>query len=376
MEFFPDWEDKFSWAVLIVFLSMTFIQLYWTLFFHARIAFHRQKSPVYTPPVSVIIAARNEEDNLYKLLPKILEQDYPKFEVVVVNHQSSDDSSFILKAYERTYRHLKVIEIERSKHLRPGKKLPLTIAVKGATYEHLVFTDADCEPSSKNWLREMAGKFSEKKKVVLGYGPYIKEKGLLNKIIRLDTVMIGLSYLSMAKARTPYMGVGRNMAYTKTVFDENKGFKSHYAIQSGDDDLFIQEVAKNNNYTVCIHPDAFCYSQAEKTWSEWYKQKSRHFTTTGQYKVIKKTLLGIYPLSLLIMYLSFGTLYWSNMVIWMPLGVLAFTLILKWWIQGKALYRLQEKEFLWFLPFWDLFYTILAPLLFYTSEKTTETTWR
>ncbi len=365
-----------EWVFIYAFYTFCVVQIIWVLYFFARIAFHKHRVNSSFPPVSVIIAARNEEDNLFKLLPSVLEQKYDEFEVIVVNHQSSDDSSHVLKAMARQYPHLKVVEIERSKHLRNGKKLPLTIAIKGASYNHLLFTDADCEPASQLWLEQMANQFTKKKEIVLGYGPYRKEKTWLNKIIRLDTIMIALNYLSLAKGGLPYMGVGRNMGYTRELFLKNNGFKSHYAIQSGDDDLFVQETAKKRNYTVCISPSAFCFSEPKKTWSDWFEQKSRHFTTTERYGVIKKTLLGIYPLTLILMYISFATLYFNNIMSWWIAGVFIGVILVKWILQGMSFVKLAGKDFVWLMPLWDLFYAIFSPIVYYTSEKSTEAKWK
>lgn len=376
MKWIPLYDETLIWIVSLVFGALCIIQLFWVLYFFARIAFHRHKKNPNHPPVSVIIAARNEEDNLFKLLPKILEQKYPKFEVIVVNHQSLDNSSYVLKALTRVYPHLKIIELKRNEHIRNGKKLPLTVGIKGAKYENLVFTDADCEPSSKFWLKEMASQFSTKHEIVLGYGPYKKEKGFLNKIIRLDTAMIGINYLSLAKGGAAYMGVGRNLGYTKSLFLNNKGFKSHYAVQSGDDDLFIQEVAKNRNYTICLTPNAFCFSNGEKTWKDWFKQKSRHFTTTQHYRVIKKLLLGIYPLSLILFYFSFITLCVNNWLSWMTIGFFVFTILIKWFIQAMCFFKLKEKEFIWLLPIWDLMYSILSPIVYFSTEKSIAAKWK
>lgn len=378
MQVLPNSEDVFMWIVLVAFCVFAFIQLFWVIFFYARLALHVEpKIPNNkNVPVTIIIAARNEEDNLFHLLPKILTQDYPEFEVIVVNHQSIDDSSHILKAFQRQFTNLKVIELERSKHIRNGKKLPLTIAIKGAKYEHLLFTDADCEPNSNNWLSLMSNKFTNKKEIVLGYGAYKREPGLLNRLIRLDTAMIAANYLSYAKAGAAYMGIGRNMGYTRSLFLSVNGFKSHYALQSGDDDLFIQEAAKKGNYDICIHPDSFSYSESKKTWSDWYKQKSRHFTTTEHYAVIKKLLLGIYPLSLILFITSFILLCVIYDLCWLTIGVFSFVLLLKWIIQGCILLKLREKGFIWVFPIWDLVYAILAPILFYTTEKSTQNQWK
>lgn len=376
MNWWIETEEVTPYVILYLFLGMAFLQLFWTFFFHARVAFHRHYQRRNTPPVSIIIAARNEEDNLFKNLPTILEQNYPKFEVIVVNHQSSDYSVQLLKAFSRTHKHLRIVEIEKNKHLKHGKKLPLTVGIKGAQHEHLLFTDADCIPASKNWLADMAGCFSTKHEIVLGYGPYQKKKGFLNKVIRFDTFFIALSYFSFAKGGLPYMGVGRNLGYTKSIFMDNNGFKSHYAIQSGDDDLFIQEVAKNRNYTVCLKPDSFCYSQPEKNWADWVKQKSRHYTTTERYQVIKKIMLGIYPLSLILLYISFLTLFFYNELNFVALISFGVVVISKWFVQGRALFLLKEKKFVYCLPLWDLFYTILSPIIYYSTEKSTEVKWK
>jgi cellulose synthase/poly-beta-1,6-N-acetylglucosamine synthase-like glycosyltransferase len=364
MEIYPDINAVLPFAFTTALVVFAALQLFWVLFFYSRVSFHNEDTEkISTPPISVIIAARNEEDNLFELLPFLLEQQYPEFEVIVINHQSIDDSTHILKALQKQYEHLKVIDLPRNQHLGNGKKLSLTIAIKGAKHEHLLFTDADCKPNSDYWINGMSKHFSEKKKLVLGYGPYKKKKGFLNKIIRLDAVFIAINYFAFTKAHVPYMGVGRNLAYTKTLFLENKGFKSHYALQSGDDDLFIQETAKNKNYTVCLDKNSFCYSEPKSTWSEWIKQKSRHFTTTSRYGVIKKLLLGIYPLTLLLLYASFITLLVNSWLSWISVGTIALVLILKWLIHGIALKKLNERTFLWLFPFWDLFYAILAPII-------------
>lgn len=376
MEFFPDFTSLTESFASIFFWSMAFTQLFWLIFFYARIAFHKEGTRYENFPISVIIAARNEEDNLFENLPYLLEQDYPNFEVIVVNHQSVDGTKFILNAYQKKYPHLSIINIEKEKHLNYGKKLPLTIGIKGAKHEHLIMTDADCKPASDQWIRIVAGKFSDKNKIVLGYAPYLKRQGLLNKTIRLDTTFIGLNYLSYAKAGLPYMGVGRNMAYTKFLFFENKGFKSHYSISSGDDDLFIQEAIKKRNYTITISPETFCYSAPKETWKEWLKQKSRHFTTAPRYPLFKRLLLGIYPLTLLFFYISFVTLVVNTWLNWVSLIVLVLVLILKWVILGLSFKKLDQKEMISGILLWDLFYAIFAPILYYTSEELNGKTWK
>ena len=378
MKIIPSFEYNSTTFICCVFLLMGIIQLVYVLFIHGKLCFFKkQKTENKTQlfPISVIISARNESDNLYENLPKILEQDYPDFEVIVVNHQSIDDSYTILNAYSQQYPNLRIIELEKSQHLKPGKKLPLTIGIKGAKHEYLIFTDADCQPASNQWLKSMSSEFNEPKKIILGYGPYIKRKGVLNRVIRFDTAWIAMNYLSMALAKQTYMGVGRNLGYTKSTFNSVSGFKSHYSISSGDDDLFIQECTNKENTSINISPESFCYSEASSSWGAWYIQKTRHFTTSGNYNVFKKALLGIYPLSLLILTITFVYLLFNEDLRLFSLISFGSVIIIKWIIQGICFNKLLEKSFIGFLPIYDLLYAILLPILFYTTDKNEIKKW-
>ncbi len=369
-KFLPDFDSYFETNIFWFFCAVSGIQFLYIVFIYSRLAFYKNKEiPTTQEGVSVIIAARNESENIFNHLPLILEQNYQNFEVIVINHQSTDDSKYILDAYKRQYPHLKIIEIEKSVHLKYGKKLPITVGVKGAKFDRLLFTDADCKPNSLNWLQSMSKHFTDKKHIVLGYGPYTKRKGWVNKLIRFDTAWIAMNYLSLAKARIPYMGVGRNMAYTKTVFNQVGGFKSHYSISSGDDDLFIQEAAKNNNYTINVEEESFCFSEPPETWKQWMNQKSRHFTTSIKYTFINKVMLGIYPLTLLLMLSSFVFLMLDEDFRWISLSIFGFIFLVKWLILGLAMRKLKEKSFIIFIPVLDILYAIFAPILYYSIEK-------
>lgn len=378
MEFLPSFEFSLPFFVFLFLGLMLFIQLLYLFFIYIRLAFYKNRPRENKmPPVSVVIAARNESDNLYHFLPLILNQKYPNFEVVVVNHQSIDDSYHVLNALKMQYGDkLKIVEVERSKHLGTGKKFPLSLGIKAAENEVIVVTDADCAPSSDQWLSLMVEKISDKKQLVLGYAPYKVEKGFLNRLIRLDTSMIAINYLSFALARIPYMGVGRNMAYTKSLFNSVHGFKSHYAIISGDDDLFVQDVAKKKNYTIQIDERTHCISKGKETWQSWMTQKTRHYTTTPRYQVIKKLLLGIYPLTLFLAWVSFVILMFDGEYRLLSGGIFAFAMLLKWIIQGKCLLKIKAKSFVALFPFIDLFYAVLIPWIYYTSEKSAMTKWK
>lgn len=374
----PEFHNEWGTYLFFGFCGIAFIHLFFVLYTYSRMAFHSNRKEQISenlPPVTLIIAARNESENLFQNLPFIMDQDYPEFEVIIVNHQSMDDSEYILDAYSRQYTNLRIIKVERNRHLKYGKKLPLTIGIKGAKHEHLLFTDADCRPANNQWMKSMAQRFTERKQIVMGYGPYRAHKGFLNRFIRFDTVWIAMNYFSFAKMRMPYMAIGRNLAYTKTAFEAANGFKSHYAISSGDDDLFIQDAAKKRNYTINIEPDSFCYSEPAKSWKKLFRQKARHYTTTEKYRVIKKWMLGIYPLTLLIFTTSFVILLFDSNFIWITLAIYLFVLIWKWIIFGKAFKKLQASKFIVWMPVWDLMYAIITPILYYSMDKTDTKKW-
>ncbi len=252
--------------------------------------------------LTLIIAARDEEENLRKNLGIWLSQHHHAYEVLVVNDCSDDDTEYVLAEYQRKYPHLQVINLKETHVFKGGKKYALTLGIKGAQFDRIIFTDADCKPNSPYWLGLMSAQFNVGIKIVLGFGQYIKTKGFLNYLIRMDTVQTAVQYLGLAARTLPYMGVGRNLAYTKEVFFEKGGFKSHQYIKWGDDDLFINQAANGDNTALCPIPDAMTLSQPKESFSTWFNQKRRHMSTSGKYKLSTKLLLMIKPLRIVLYY--------------------------------------------------------------------------
>jgi len=377
---------KFT-QVEVVLLSLFFISVliqliyYWALF--SKLAFYKKQPPatIEQPPVSVVLAARNEYHHLRKNLPAILEQKYPDFEVVVVNHASDDKTADYLKELQNRYSRLKVITIEQDLNFFHGKKFPLSIGIKSAAHEILLLTDADCRPASPFWISRMASNYNDRTEVVIGYGPYRKEKGFLNRLIRYDTFLVALQYLSFALAGKPYMGVGRNLSYRKSLFLKNKGFIAHYNVASGDDDLFINEVARKENTRTELAPESFVYSEPKHHFNEWFRQKRRHLTTGKKYKPKYKFLLGIYHLSLLTYYLSLVLILWltaatQQIVLFVTLSFVFLRFITRIAIQKKALNRLQEKQIFLFSLLWEPFHTLLMTVTGFLGFFTKTTQWK
>lgn len=365
-----------------VLLVSLLIQLYYYLGIYLRVALFKKtdnNSNINTekPPVSVVICARNEEENLKHFLPKVLEQKYPNYEVIVVNDCSSDNSDIVLENFQKQYPHLKVTTIKEDEKFSHTKKLALTVGIKAAKNEWLLLTDADCVPQSDLWLSTMAENFKGNTEVVLGYGGYLSEKGLLNKLIRFDTMLIAMNYFGFTLIRKPYMGVGRNLAYKRSLFFKNRGFASHSQIDSGDDDLFIREVANKANTVVEFRHEAHTLSVPRKTYTNWIRQKRRHTSTSKYYNSGIKLLLGLEPFSRLLFFLSalalIALLYFPYIVG----SVLIVRMIVKLSIIKAVMKKLNEKKILLTSLLWD-FYSLYfySKLLLLNSVTSKKTKWR
>ena len=347
--------------IFLAFCIITFIQVFYYLFFFLRLALFKskQKNISQTYPVSVIVCARDEAANIVKNLPGVLIQKYKTtHEVIVVNDNSLDESKYILEEFQRTFKQLHLIELKQEARFIPGKKYPLSVGIKTAKYEVVLLTDADCVPASEFWIEKMQEGFSDGTEIVLGYGALHKTKGFFNKLVRWETFHTALQYLSYAKSGIPYMGVGRNLSYKKSVFFRHKGFSAHNHVPGGDDDLFINKAATKKNTTIVIDKDAYTLSSAPKTWKQWIRQKKRHYTTSKYYKAGHKFLLGLYAFSLFLFYpLFIAALFIFN---WkLSLIVFGIRFLIQAFVIFKTTRKLDEKDlFPWFLFFdvWMFFY--------------------
>lgn len=338
------------------FTLLLIMQLYYYLYFFMRLAFYKRgKINETREPVSVIICAKNEEDNLKKNLPAILEQDYPDYEVVVVNDRSVDDSMDILRELSNKYPHLKIVEIKDDEYIKAqGKKFALTLGIKRARHDILLMTDADCMPNGKLWIQTMKRNFDEGTDIVLGYGGYEKRRSLLNMLIRFDTFLTALQYFSYALVGLTYMGVGRNMAYRKHLFFDNKGFGSHNHIASGDDDLFINKVSQKAKVRIEIEKPSHTLSAPKETWGEWIHQKKRHLTTGFYYRLKHKLLLGFFGLSQVAFNLLFIALLSISDSYYLTISLFSVRLIPQLIVNKSVMSQIQMGN-LWLIsPILDL----------------------
>jgi len=225
--------------LLYLFIVVVIIQVLYYVAIFGKFALLKPKARKQeNHNISVIICAKNEAEHLKSYLPFIVNQDYPNYEIILVNDGSTDSSLDIMEIYANKYHHVRVVDVEQNETFWGNKKYALTLGIKAANYEHLLLTDADCKPLSRYWIKQMSAYFGDGKKIVLGYGSYEKTSfSVLNKLIRYETMITAIQYFSYALIGIPYMGVGRNLAYKKEAFFENNGFVDHMDLLSGDDDL-------------------------------------------------------------------------------------------------------------------------------------------
>jgi len=361
--------------VISLLCASTALQLLYWLGAFRRFALHRAAPPpeAAPEPVSVIICARNEAANLKQFLPYFLAQAYEKYELIVVNDQSSDKSLEVLLEIQRKSPILRIISIT-TKDAR-GKKAALSEGIKAAKYNILLLSDADCRPASSKWLEHTQAFIRDRVEIGLGYSPYCRGKGMLNAFIRFETVYSAIQYLSFAFVGKPYMGVGRNLAYRKSLFERSGGFAAHAEVTSGDDDLFINQVATPHNTRVVLPPTAFVYSQPKSSWRGYYRQKKRHLSTGSRYRWQHQFMLGLLSASHFGHYVfGLASILFFNLAIILIFNYLARIVVVSA-MYFLILRKLRDPSLFFWVPLFDalyiFYYLLFAPSLFKTKEPWT-----
>lgn len=324
---------------------------------------NRAKSGAVSEPVTVIVCARNEEENLKELVPLLLNQNYPEFEVVIVLDRCFDHSLDYLKSLEPQYPHLKTLIVDYVPDQFHPKKFGLTLAIKGAKYDWILLTDADCRPVGDQWINNMAVHFGGEKEIVLGYSPYFRESGMLNAYIEYETFNTGFQYLSSAQLRIPYMGVGRNLAYRKSLFLDNLGFGTFQSITGGDDDLFVQYHANGRNTAIALGKDSLVYSKPKNNWPEYLKQKKRHYSVSKYYRPIVISRHVLRGNIHLLLWMSFTILAVLNVETLLVHGTMLGVLALKGIFFRWSTQKMGQGYRFWYTPLLDLGHAVFIPVI-------------
>jgi biofilm PGA synthesis N-glycosyltransferase PgaC len=313
------------------------------------------------PPISIVISIRADFENIQKLLPELLNQNYPNFEIVLIDDASWDETKSFIEESVKQFPNVKGVYVtEEMKKQTLGKKLALTLGIKAATHEIIVLTDADCMPATPYWLQRMVAPYLENSstEIVLGYSPFIRKQTFVNLISQMDNLWTAILYFSYAVRNKAYMGVGRNMSYKKSLFLKVKGFASHLHVLSGDDDLFVRDASNSSNTAICIHPDSFMFTSSKSSFNTWYLQKKRHTFVGKYYKFKDKLKLGFIGLSHALMWvlIVFNLFLLSNWF-WTLILLLLFWMI-KFPLVFMAFKKLKHKYKTVWMPLFDLLYVI------------------
>lgn len=286
-----------------IFYSFIVIQgIYWLYFLIGLLRTKEITIDSDVEKISVIVAAQDELENLKRLIPALLAQKHPQFEIIIVNDRSDDGTLEFLLEQEKLHTHLRALHVhDRPEHIT-GKKYALTLGIKAAKYNNILLTDADCYPTSTSWISKMGAGFRNAD-FVLGFSQYTWKKGFLNKFIRFETLLTGVQYIGAAGNKMPYMGVGRNLGYKKDLFLAHKGYHGFQELIGGDDDLFVNRYAKGRFTTAIIGPEALTESDPKTTWSSYFKQKHRHLRIGKHYSLGSKLAIGFFNLSWILAWL-------------------------------------------------------------------------
>ncbi|HAR20415.1 MAG TPA: hypothetical protein DCR46_07115 [Cytophagales bacterium] len=351
--------------------------MFYHFFFHIRLCGLKNETTEHQyKPLSIIVVANNEFENLQLLLPALLSQEYPEYEVILVDDRSDDETYETYLSLSKSESNLKFIRIDQTPETSSAKKFALTLAIKAAKYEHLLFTDADCLPMSSNWAKEMSSCFVQGKEIVLGVSPYELKSGFLNKIIQFETGFTAVQYLSFCLAGVPYMAVGRNWAFSKHLFLDSKGYHPHNKVIGGDDDLFLQKITNNKNTAVSIVKDSFMFSKPKDTFREWVLQKKRHYAVGKYYNFRIKILLGLFHFAQVSIYVLFFVLLFSEEYRLYSFALFATRLLVFCIISAKLFEKLSCRVEWYLMPLIECFYSFITIAVGISALRSRKVKWR
>jgi glycosyltransferase involved in cell wall biosynthesis len=367
--------DYLLYIILIIFIAAVVIQLLYLILF--LITFLRKREEGNNvEPVSVVVCAHDEEENLKQLIPVLLAQEHTSFEVIIVNDRSNDGTYDYLLEETKKHAQLKMVNVQATPDHIDNKKFALTLGIRAAAHEIILLTDADCRPKSNRWITRMCQGFTSQTQFVLGFSPYAAKPGFLNLLIRFETLVTALQYLAFAWMKNPYMGVGRNLAYRKSFFLEKKGFNNFLHVTGGDDDLFVNKYATSKNVAVQFHAEAQMESVPKVTWSSFFNQKIRHLSIGKMYRFKHKFLLGIFMFTWVVTWLTCIPL----MLLYPEYYVIAIAIVIRWivlfWNIQTMIHRSKSTFKLWLMPILDFVYPIYYISIGTVALLTKKIRWR
>lgn len=379
MDFFEYQFDSLGILFAASLIIILLFQILYYLFIFGRTSFYKadkKSQQDQFPSVSVVICAKNDAYNLKTKLPTILEQEYPNFEVVVVNDDSLDDTSYVLRVLQEIYPNLNVITLKENVNKFLGKKYPLSIGIKSAKNEIILLTESDTIPTSYHWISEMVKGFTKNKDIVIGFTKTESKNNFLNTLMQYESQTIAMNYLGHGLIKNPYMGLGRNLAFTKKMFFSVNGFIPLYNIQVGEHELFVNKFSTKKNTSVIITKDSINQSVPKERVEDWLLQKKKHYRIVSYFKLKDKIITSLIPSTTFLLYCLIVT----SLVFGFPWEYGLMALILKYTLQIIIYYKssrvLQSQQIAFLAPIYEILFLPFNTIIKISALLTKKEKWK
>jgi glycosyltransferase involved in cell wall biosynthesis len=362
--------------VFYSFVVCAVIQIIYYIFF-SRFLLKEKKEKINSieNPISVLIFVKNQADNLQKFLPSILEQEYSNFEIVLINNASTDNTDQILDDLKTKHANIKVVNVENNEAFWANKKYALTLGIKAAKYEHLLFTNANCKPVSKYWITEMNNKFTTERTIVLGYSKFKREKSFLNIFIRFENLLNAIQCFTYTKHGTSYSAFANNMAYKRSDFFKANGYINHMKIKNGEADLFIKDVSNSKNTTFCISENSFIESNGSKSFKEWFLQKRELKFIKTKYAFRHRFLLNLFNTTKLF-FITLAVILFCYYPYKIVLSIVLTYYLVQYIIIAVSAKKLKEPQIIFFLPFLEIGLLLIQISIFSANFISKPNNWK
>lgn len=326
-------------------------------------------------PVSVIVFAKNSAAKLQENLPFILAQDYPVFEIVIINNDSIDDTLEVIDTFKKKHTQIKIVNVANNEAFWNNKKYSLTLGIKASKYDHLVFTDANSKPISEHWISEMSKNFTIKRTIFLGYEKYRNEKSFTNLLIRFENLIQAMKCFSFARYGSPFMAFGNNLAYKKSAFFKVNGYINHIKIRHGVEDLFIRDAATKKNSSFIVSEDSFIETDAPKSFNTWFQDLKIKNSLIKHYKFKHRFLLHFFTITKAIFYLLAIVLLffypWETIVL-----VMLTYFLIQFLVIGLSAKKLKETQLIFFLPLLEISLLLIQISIFSANLISKHIHWK
>jgi glycosyltransferase involved in cell wall biosynthesis len=340
---------------LYLFVAIIAVQFFYFILVFGKFSFDKPAVLKHSQPaVSVIVYAKNDQENMVRLLPKLTAQNYSNFEIVLIDDASGDDAVAVFEDFAKQYKNIKIVSVAHNEQFWGNKKYALTLGIKAASNDCLLFIDNNCLPVSRNWIATMSSQFDTEKNIILGYNTIANQAGFLNALIRFDRFFKNLQLFAWAKNEKPFSGSNKNIAYTKEAFFSVNGFVSHIKIKQGEAELFVNEAATSLNTEISIHKEGFTIENASQNFKQWAATKEKESQVFKHFKTKDKLRLLLFSFSQMLFIVLAVLLLVLQIQPELVIGLVVFRYIFVGISLSKAAQRLDEKGFLMFFPLFEV----------------------